>query len=100
MLYSLHVKQKLIGLFDSLGECSSMAEGLVVNNFVSSNNILIKLPAVKELTTFSSATIYRLISEGEFPKQIKLSERSSAWSLEEVYSWIEEKKDARDGGES
>mgnify|MGYP001578342759 CR=1 FL=1 len=42
MLYSLHVKQKLIGLFDSLGECSSMAEGLVVNNFVSSNNILIK----------------------------------------------------------
>ena len=64
------------------------------------NNILIKLPAVKELTTFSSATIYRLISEGEFPKQIKLSERSSAWSLEEVYSWIEEKKDARDGGES
>jgi len=64
------------------------------------NNILIKLPAVKELTTFSSSTIYRLISEGEFPKQIKLSERSSAWSLEEVYSWIEEKKDARDGGES
>jgi len=42
MLYSLHVKQKLIGLFDSLDECSSMAEGLVVNNFASSNDILIK----------------------------------------------------------
>ena len=65
-----------------------------------SNKILMKLPEVKELTTFSSATIYRLINKGEFPKQIKLSERSSAWSLEEVYSWIEEKKDARDGGES
>jgi prophage regulatory protein len=64
------------------------------------NNILIKLPAVKELTTFSSATIFRLISKGEFPKQIKLAERSSAWLLEEVNSWIEEKKDARDGGES
>ena len=64
------------------------------------NNILIKLPAVKELTTFSSATIYRLISEGEFPKQIKLAERSSAWLLEEIYSWLEEKKDARDGVES
>ena len=62
-------------------------------------NILIKLPAVKELTTFSSATIYRLISEGEFPKQIKLAERSSAWSLEEVYNWIDQKKDARDGGD-
>ena len=65
-----------------------------------SNKILMKLPGVIELTTFSSATIYRLIDKGEFPKQIKLSERSSAWSLEEVYSWIEEKKDARDGGES
>ena len=63
------------------------------------NNILIKLPKVKELTTFSSATIYRLISEGEFPKQIKLAERSSAWSLEEVYNWIDQKKDARDGGD-
>ena len=64
------------------------------------NNILIKLPAVKELTTFSSATIYRLIKKGEFPEQIKLAERSSAWLLEEVNSWIEEKKDARDGGDS
>ena len=66
---------------------------------IMNTNILIKLPAVKELTTFSSATIYRLISEGEFPKQIKLAERSSAWSLEEIYNWIDQKKDARDGGD-
>ena len=63
-------------------------------------NTLIKLPEVKELTTFSSATIYRLISEGEFPKQIKLAERSSAWLLEEIYSWLEEKKDERDRGDA
>ena len=64
------------------------------------NNILIKLPEVKELTTFSSATIFRLISKGEFPKQIKLAERSSAWLLEEIYSWLEEKKDERDGADA
>ena len=64
------------------------------------NKELIKLPAVKRITTFSSATIYRLISEGEFPKQIKLAKRSSAWSLEEIYNWIDQKKDARDGGDS
>jgi prophage regulatory protein len=62
------------------------------------NKILMKLPEVTELTTLSSATIYRLIDKGEFPRQVKLTERSSAWSLEEVYSWIEEKKDARNGG--
>ena len=61
------------------------------------NKDLIKLPAVKRITTFSSATIFRLISKGEFPKQIKIAERSSAWSLEEVYNWIDQKKDARDG---
>ena len=64
------------------------------------NKVLIKLPAVKRITTFSSATIYRLIDEGEFPKQIKISERSSAWSLEEIYNWIDQKKDARDRGDS
>ena len=63
------------------------------------NKVLIKLTAVKEITTFSAATIYRLISQGEFPKQIKLAERSSGWLLEEVYNWIDQKKDARDGGD-
>ena len=63
------------------------------------NNDLIKLPDVLELTTFSSATIYRLIDKGEFPKQIKITERSSAWSVEEIYSWFEAKKDARNGGD-
>ena len=64
------------------------------------NKELIKLPAVKRITTFSSATIYRLIDKGEFPKQIKLAERSSAWSIEEIYNWIDQKKDERDGGDS
>ena len=61
---------------------------------------IIKLHDVKELTTFSSATIYRLIKIGEFPKQIKLTEKSSGWLLEEIYDWLDEKINARDGGES
>ena len=60
---------------------------------------VIKLAQVKELTTFSSATIYRLIKIGEFPKQIKLAKRSSGWLQEEIYNWLEEKKNARDGGD-
>ena len=63
------------------------------------NKVLIKLKKVKEITTFSAATIYRLISQGEFPKQIKLAERSSGWLLEEIYNWIEQKKNARDRGD-
>ena len=61
---------------------------------------VIKLPEVRELTTFSNATIYRLIKQGAFPQQIKLSERSSVWLLDEIHSWFNEKRDIRDGGES
>ena len=57
---------------------------------------LVKLPDVCEITTFSSATIYRLISKGEFPKQIKLSERSSGWLLDEIYAWLDEKRSSRE----
>ena len=60
---------------------------------------IVKLPVVKKMTTFSAATIYRLISKGKFPKQVKLAERSSGWLLEEINTWLNEKKNARNGGE-
>jgi predicted DNA-binding transcriptional regulator AlpA len=40
------------------------------------------------------------MSQGKFPKQIKLAERSSGWLLEEIYNWLDEKKNARDRGDS
>jgi prophage regulatory protein len=33
--------------------------------------------------------VYRLIAKGEFPKQIKLSERASAWIEHEVLEWLD-----------
>ena len=50
---------------------------------------IIKLSEVKGVVPLSTASIYRLIKKGEFPKQIKLSERSSGWILEEVEQWLE-----------
>lgn len=52
-------------------------------------NEIIKLSKVKGMVPLSAASIYRLIKKGEFPKQIKLGERSSGWILEEVEQWIE-----------
>lgn len=62
------------------------------------NNQIIKLSAVIKLSALSSATIYRLIKKGEFPKQLKLSERSSGWLLSEVEQWLDDKISTRDGG--
>ncbi len=52
---------------------------------------LIKLARVKELTTFSHSTIYRLMSQGKFPKQKKLAKRSIAWLEEEVLDYINQR---------
>jgi len=62
------------------------------------DNQIIKLPKVVKLSSLSSASIYRLIKKGEFPKQIKLSERSSGWLLSEVEQWLEEKINKRKEG--
>lgn len=60
---------------------------------------VIKLKRVTALTSLSSATIYRLIKNGEFPKQLKLAERSSGWLLEEINDWLESKSTLRNGGQ-
>jgi len=53
--------------------------------------MLIRLKEVIEVTGVSKSTIYRWMSEGEFPKQIPLGKRSSAWVKEEVVSWINQR---------
>ncbi len=58
---------------------------------------VIKIAKVKELTALSAASIYRLMKKGAFPKQIKLAERSSGWFIEEIYDWLEKKRNIRDG---
>jgi len=51
---------------------------------------IIKLTDVQNITTFRRSTIYRLISQGKFPKQIKLSERSSGWLEQEVLDYLDD----------
>ena len=61
-------------------------------------NKIIKLPEVKELTTFSRSTIYRLIRKGKFPQQIKLSERSRGWIQQEILDYLEKRISNREIG--
>jgi len=53
------------------------------------SNKIIKLTDVQNITTFSRSTIYRLISQDKFPKQIKLSERSAGWIEQEVLDYLD-----------
>ena len=57
---------------------------------------LIRLDKVVEITTLSVSTIYRLIKNDQFPKQIKISERSTRWLLDEICEWMIEKSKSRE----
>ena len=57
----------------------------------------LNLKQVKEITQLSTATIYRLIAQGKFPKQFKLTERTSRWVGSEIEGLINQKIEERKG---
>ena len=57
---------------------------------------LLKIPEVRAKTGLSRSHLYALAQNGDFPKPVKLSERSSAWVESEVDGWVEERIAVRD----
>jgi prophage regulatory protein len=55
---------------------------------------VMRLPAVIEKTGKPRSTIYSMIENNLFPKQIKLSARSVGWLEDEINAWIAEKVNA------
>ena len=51
----------------------------------------IRLHVVKEITSLSKSTIYRLISEGDFPKQVQIGKRAVVWVRSDINAWINQK---------
>ena len=51
----------------------------------------IRLSKVKEITSLSKSSIYRLISQGDFPKQIQIGKRSVVWVRSDINNWINQK---------
>jgi prophage regulatory protein len=50
---------------------------------------LIRLKEVIRRTGKGRSSIYKAISNGQFPPPVQIGERSSAWVEEEVSTWIE-----------
>lgn len=46
---------------------------------MDATHTLLRLPEVLELTKLGRSTLYRLMSDGQFPAPIKLSARAVAW---------------------
>ena len=57
---------------------------------------MIRLRQVEEVTGDKRSTIYKRISEGEFPKPVKLGTKSVGWVEEEIAAYNENRIAARD----
>ena len=53
--------------------------------------VFLRLKDVKIKTGLSNSSIYRRISEGQFPKQKKLGGRSVRWLESDIDQWIKER---------
>jgi prophage regulatory protein len=52
-------------------------------------NRIMRRPEVQAATGLSRTTIYRLMSERSFPRQVKLTATSVGWLENEIEDWIE-----------
>lgn len=49
---------------------------------------ILRIGTVLLVTGLTRSTLYRKIQRGEFPKQIKLSERCAGWRQSAVTDWM------------
>jgi prophage regulatory protein len=50
---------------------------------------LLKIKTVCEITSLSKSTVYRLISEKEFPLPVQISSRRVGWREEDIDSFLD-----------
>jgi prophage regulatory protein len=56
---------------------------------------MLRLKDVEAITGLSRSTIYNLISEDQFPRQIHLSSKSVGWWDAEILNWVQDRMDRR-----
>lgn len=49
---------------------------------------ILRIGTVLQKTGLTRSTLYRKIQRGEFPQQIKLSERCAGWRQSSVNAWM------------
>ena len=49
---------------------------------------LIRIDEVLHICGLSRSSLYATIQKGEFPAQVKLSKKASAWLYSEVQAWV------------
>jgi prophage regulatory protein len=57
-------------------------------------NAILRFPQVIKITGLPRSTIYAKLADDNFPRPIKLGERSVGWIEEEIQNWINQQIEA------
>jgi prophage regulatory protein len=57
---------------------------------------ILRLAEVQRRTGLPTSTLYKLMSEGTFPRQVPIGARTVGWASDEIDRWIEERVAERD----
>jgi prophage regulatory protein len=58
---------------------------------IAKEDRLVRLPEVLRLTGLCRSALYDQMSQGEFPRAIKIGPRAASWSLRSVHHWISQR---------
>ncbi len=57
---------------------------------------IVRLKEVSNVTGLARSTIYKYVSEGNFPKPVPLGDQCVGWLENEVQAWIRARVEERD----
>jgi len=58
----------------------------------SLREMLLRIDAVCIITGLSVPTIYRMMSQGYFPRPLKITSHARAWRLSDINAWIDSRE--------
>ena len=75
---------------------SSQSVAMVNNAYGGTDMVttILRLPAVKARTGLARSTIYLRVSQGKFPKPVRLGGRAVGWPEAEIQEWLQRQIDA------
>jgi prophage regulatory protein len=62
--------------------------GINLYQTVKPHEIMVRLPAVLEITGLAKSTLYKKMADGQFPRSVKIGPRACAWIWSEINGWV------------
>lgn len=60
----------------------------LIRSFLPADGYIRQSQLCPGIVPFSQATLWRKVKSGKFPKPVKLSDRITAWRVQDVRAWM------------